>query len=304
MEKIVSVVIPTFKRTEMLFYELERLFEQKGVILDVIVVNDEIKNDPTDEIVEKFPSVTYIKSRKKLGPGEKHQLGYKIAKGEYISFPDDDDYLVDDNFFLNAVNKMEDIKSLSFVSGNGFVRYEDEKGNEIAITKEKLNVSGLYDKTDFIEHLGGKYDKPLSSFSTVFRKRSLDNQNFLAQIEMSDLSIYFLALLDGDAYILDDFVGVYRVHSSSLTTKKSSSAWILKVLKQKKYIFNNIKKIIKNPDTWWYRHFFITYRFYANTSNNRYEKAKLLWWGIFHGVLTYRFIKLWLIELFHIIKND
>ena len=301
--KIVSVIIPTFRRTDMLFYELDKLFEQKGVSLDVIVVNDDIKDDPTDEITNKYPSVTYIKSKKKIGPGQKHQLGYKLAKGEYVSFPDDDDYLVDDHFFYKAVNKLEEIKSLSFVSGNGYIRYEDEKGQEIKLEKEKLNVSGFYEGIDFLENLGGKYDKPLSTFPTVFRKKSLDNQNFLNQIEMSDLSIYFLALLGGDAYIMDDYVGVYRVHGQSLTTKKSSPIWILNVLRQKEYIYKKIKNVIKEPDIWWLKHYFITYRFYANTSKNRIAKIKLLLWGLFHSKMSKSFLVCFLKEFCHIIIN-
>ena len=303
MNKLVSVIIPTFKRTDMLFYELDRIFEQKGVSLEVIVINDDILNDPTDEIISKYPSVIYLKSKEKIGPGKKHQLGYRIAKGEYVSFPDDDDYLIDEYFFYNAVKKMEEMESLAFVSGNGYIKYEDENGKEIKLVKDKLNISGFYEKTDLIEHIGGKYDKPLSSFPTVFRKKSLDNQRFLDQIEMSDLSIYFLALLDGDAFILDDYVGVYRVHSRSLTTKKSSSAWILDVLRQKKCIFDKIKNKIKEPEVWWCRHYFVTYHFYANTSNDRIEKGKLLWWGVKHGIVSKLYIHRWLSEVYYLIKN-
>ena len=96
---MVSVIIPTHKRAELLFYELERIFSQKNVDFDVVVINDIEDEDETDCINEKFPNVTYIKSSIIQGPSEKHKKGLSITTGDYVYLPDDDDYLIDDYFF-------------------------------------------------------------------------------------------------------------------------------------------------------------------------------------------------------------
>lgn len=303
MNNIVSVIIPTFKRKEMLFFEIERLLEQRNVKLDIIVINDNIDNDPTDEIINKYPFVTYIKNKEKIGPGQKHQVGFRLAKGDYVSFPDDDDYLVDPYFYYKALLKMDEFPSIAFVSGNSYIKYEDEQDPNKQLVKHKLNLSGFVNKMDYIENFQGKYNKPLSSFPTLFRKSCLEEQKFLEQIEMSDASIYLLALLSGDAYILDDYVGVYRVHCRSLTTKKSSPVWITNVLKQKEFIFLKIKDKIKQPGEWWCRHFFTTYRFYSNTSKSRFYKLRLLVWGIFHGKMSMKFVLHLIKELLMVIIN-
>lgn len=280
---MISVIIPTFKRANMLFYEIEQLLKQEKVDIEIIVVNDDLENDPTDEIKVKYPDVKYIKHAPKIGPGQKHQVGFEVAKGEYVSFPDDDDYLVDSLFFYKAITKMEEDPTLSFVSGNSYKKYEDEEDINKQIIKHPLNVSGKYDGLDYLENVFGKYQKPLSSFPTVFRKKALEACNFMEQIEMSDVSIYLLACLGGNAYFLSDYVGVYRIHSRSLTTKRSSSKWINNVLRQKESILKMVKGKIKHPDIWWKRHFITSYRFYANTSKNRKEKLKLLLWGLIHS---------------------
>lgn len=303
MNNIVSVIIPTFKRKDMLYFEIEKLLEQQEVELDIIVINDEIENDPTDDIINDYPFVTYIKNKEKIGPGQKHQVGFKLAKGDFVSFPDDDDYLVDPYFFHKALLKMEEIPSLAFVSGNSYIRYEDKPTPEKRLVKHKLNISGFIEKNDYLENIQGKYDKPLSSFPTLFRKKSLEEQDFLNQIEMSDVSLYLLALLSGDAFILDDYVGVYRVHSRSLTTKRSSPLWILNVLRQKEYILGKIRNRINNPQDWWKRHFFVTYGFYAYTSKSRIKKLQILKWGISHGVISFRFIKHFIKEILFVIIN-
>ena len=266
----------------MLFYEIEQLKKQKQIEMEIIVVNDDIENDPTDEITTLFPDVLYVKSERKIGPGEKHQLGFSLAHGEYISFPDDDDYLIDNAFFFKAISIMESNPQIAFVSGNSYIKRESELDPSKEFVKSPLNVKGLYKGLDYLENMQGEYTKPLSSFPTVFRKSVLEKQDFMNQIEMSDVSIYMLATMGGDAFFIEDYVGVYRVHNNSLTTKKSSSKWINNVLRQKEEIFVNVKGKLKDPNQWWLRHVSITYNFFAHTSRNRREKAKLLFWIMKH----------------------
>ena len=68
---MISVIIPTFKRPEMLFFEIDKIFEQSYKDIEIIVINDDIENDPTDEIVKKYPQIKYIKHKRKIGPGQK-----------------------------------------------------------------------------------------------------------------------------------------------------------------------------------------------------------------------------------------
>lgn len=293
---MVSVIIPTFKRRDLLFYEIDRLLEQKEVDIEIIVVNDNIENDPTDEIVNKYPSVVYIKNPEKVGPGKKHQIGMKIAHGEYVSFPDDDDYLCDDLFFYKACRLMNEDNSLSFVSGNSYFKYEDKPEGE-QLEKHCINVRGKIDGMEYLSGFQFKYKKPLSSFPTVFRRSTLETQHFYDQIEMSDVSIYMLALLGGNAYILEDYVGVYRVHSRSLTKKRSDPTWILGVMRQKESILEKIQDKIDSPSKWWLRHFAFSYRFYANTSRNKRGKTELLKWGWGHSH-GYLIVKLYIVKQF------
>ena len=92
-----------------------------------------------------------------------------------------------------------------------------------------------------------------------------------------------LASLKGNAYFIESYVGVYRVHSRSLTTKRSSFTWINDLLRQKEIIFLYIKDKISNPEIWWSRHVALTYNFFANTSKNRNEKFKFLSWIFAHN---------------------
>lgn len=300
---MISIIIPTFKRRDMLFFEIEKILEQTYSDIEIIIINDKIENDPTDEIVKKFPFVKYIKYPEKIGPGQKRQVGFALSTGDYIYTPDDDDYLINKHFFQKAVDIMEKDETVMFVSGSSVIKYEDEVDPNKQFENVPMNVLGKIDGMEYLENMQGKYKKPLSSFPTIFRKKAFIDQKFMDQIEMSDVSLYMLASLNGHVQFIDDYVGIYRVHSRSLTTKKSSSKWINNVLRQKEYIFLLARKRFDNPAQWWARHINLSYRFFANTSKSRIEKGKLLGWIFSHSHGYLRVYKYIFIELIKLINN-
>lgn len=280
---MLSIIIPTFKRRDMLFQAIEKIYEQTYNDFEIIVINDDIKDDPTDEIVNIFSKVKYIKYPHKISPGKKREIGLDLSVGEFIYAPDDDDYLIDKFFFEIAINILKNDDSISFVSGSSIIKYENEKDETKAYMKKPLNVNGLYNGLEYLEHMQSKYMKPLSSFPTLFRRSVFQSNLFDEKIEMNDVLMYMLASLKGNAYFIENYVGVYRVHSRSLTTKKSSVIWINDLLRQKELIFEYIKDKITDPELWWARHVAMTYNFFANTSKNRKEKFNFLRWIYAHN---------------------
>lgn len=289
---MISVIIPTHKRAGLLFYELERIYRQKNVDIEVVVVNDVEEDDETDKITELFPKVVYIKSSKIQGPSEKHKKGFSITNGEYVYMPDDDDYLIDDHFFEKAVRLFEQDKSLSIVSGNVNYRYEDENNERIKVEKQILNISGFINGLEYLQEFQHGYRKPASTISTIFRRSSLD----LNMIEMSDSSIYMEALFNGNAYIIDDIVACYRVRfikGSSLTSSASLS-FIYNVLNQKENFYYRGKNKLKRPRDFWSHNFISTYNLFIQKPNNKIDNLKVLLWGTshLHGSLNLMFFLL------------
>ena len=277
---MISVIIPTHKRADLLFYELERIYQQENVDIEVVVINDIEEKDETDLITELFPKVVYIKSSKIQGPSEKHKMGFSITSGEYVYMPDDDDYLIDNHFFEKAVSILEEDSNLSFVSGNVNIRNENDNHEIIEIKKRPLNVSGRVKGLVYLQEFQHKYQKPASTVSTIFRRKCLDSN----MIEMSDSSIYIDALLHGDAFILDEIVAEYRVQhkkGNSLTTS-ASLQFIENVLKQKESFYYQVKTRIPRPKDFWSFHFIKTYELLAQKKNCESEKQQLLRWGFRH----------------------
>lgn len=280
---MISVIIPTHNRSNLLFYELEQIFKQKDAEFEVIVVNDVEDEDPTDAITTLFPTVRYIKSSKIQGPSEKHKAGLRIAKGEYLYLPDDDDFLVDDLFFKKAVDLLENDQAIAFVSGGVNMRYENPDGTVQKIIRQNMNVHGQIDGAIYLQDFQGKLSKPASTISTVFRKRAFDEMDAINMKECSDSSLYMLALLWGDAFIFEDIVAEYRIRQrgSSLTTTMSIP-FIMNVLKQKEIFYNLSKKRIRKPKHFWYNQIRCTYEILANSNNRAVDKFCVLKWCFIH----------------------
>lgn len=98
-EPLVSTVIPTYKRADMLGRAIDSVLNQTYRNVEVVVVDD---NNPetefrwnTELIMEKYinnPHVKYIKHEKNKNGSVARNTGIKHASGEYICFLDDDNY--------------------------------------------------------------------------------------------------------------------------------------------------------------------------------------------------------------------
>jgi glycosyltransferase involved in cell wall biosynthesis len=278
---MISVIIPTHKRADLLIYELERIYDQKNVEIEVVVINDIEEEDETDRITELFPDIKYIKSSHIQGPSEKHKKGFSITSGEYVYMPDDDDYLTDDHFFEKAEKIFENDDTLSLVSGNVNIRYEDEKHTEIKTTRQNINISGKINGTEYLQEIQHKYIKPASTVSTLYRRSCLNGN----MIEMSDSSIYIEALFNGNAYVMDDIVAVYRVRKvkGKSLTSSASLPFIMNVLKQKENFYYRALNVLPRPKDFWFYHFSASYNLFSQKPECKYEKIKVLWWGTLHS---------------------
>ena len=95
---LVSVVIPTYSRNDMLERAIECIQNQTHHNLDIIIVDDTQPESEfrlsTQKIIQKYASdkrIHYIQNPKNLGGAGARNVGIEASKGEYIAFLDDDD---------------------------------------------------------------------------------------------------------------------------------------------------------------------------------------------------------------------
>lgn len=92
MEKLITIVIPTYKRPETLRRTLGSLMGGEMSMLDIIVIDDDPEMSAAT-IVQQFGQGRYFAKRGlQRGLSTSRNLGINLSVGKYIVFIDDDDY--------------------------------------------------------------------------------------------------------------------------------------------------------------------------------------------------------------------
>lgn len=93
--ELISVIIPTFKRSDSLDRAIESIENQTYPNVEILVVDDNAEfpeqRKATRDIVSKHKGVHLIENERNLGGGVSRNVGIEHAKGRYIAFLDDDD---------------------------------------------------------------------------------------------------------------------------------------------------------------------------------------------------------------------
>ncbi|MBW2991795.1 glycosyltransferase family 2 protein [Candidatus Woesearchaeota archaeon] len=92
MKPLISVVIPTYNRAEMVIKAVESVLKQNYENFELLVCDDG-STDDTEKLIRcvKDDRIKYLKQENKGSAGVTRNLGIKNAKGELIAFLDDDD---------------------------------------------------------------------------------------------------------------------------------------------------------------------------------------------------------------------
>lgn len=262
---LVSFIVPTHNRYDMLKQTLMSIVAQTEIPYEIIIINDNSSQEAYKQLENDYKDlpITYIVNNESKGPGIARNKGFNVSKGKYIVFMDDDDFYLVNDFLLEAINKLEENKDLSFVSFNTITYYEETN----SINTNKINTKGFINGQDYFLNFIKKYQKPTSTFPTVFRKEKLIQANFSTMEMMNDASIYLRALTQGDAFIFDRYIGAYRVHTSNIS-KNIPFDFIIENIKEKYNIYNLASDKFKtNLEDWLLNQVLDTFRYYVIDSN-------------------------------------
>lgn len=134
IEDLISVVMPTYKRSEKLSRAIESVLEQSYRNIELLLVND---NEPDDEYTkelkrqlikyEKDPRFHLVIQEKHINGAAARNVGIKKARGEYIAFLDDDDWWQKDKLEKQIAVLRELDKAWGGVSCKYTLHDKDEK---------------------------------------------------------------------------------------------------------------------------------------------------------------------------------
>ena len=100
---LVSTIIPTFNRPQMLREAVQSVLDQTYRPIEIIIVDDGSTDNTPDvarSLQEQHPDVIRVHLKENSGAGPTREAGRKLARGEFIQYLDSDDLLRPKKFEL------------------------------------------------------------------------------------------------------------------------------------------------------------------------------------------------------------
>jgi len=170
---LVSVIIPTYNRVEVLPRAINSVLNQTYKNIDIVLVDDGSIDNTQDVIEKKYDTaVKYVKQPNK-GAGAARNLGFQKSEGKYTNFLDSDDYFSTRNI-EEKVEVLERRRDIGWVFSD---RYYLDSENRIFYDRipylEKHKASML--KTnDFFEVMLLSGGKPVQTGTVLMRRECVE----------------------------------------------------------------------------------------------------------------------------------
>lgn len=137
MDKLVSIIIPTFNRAQILPDTLNSVLNQKYTKWECIIVD----NDSTDNTLSVLNKFVALDKRFKVlkndskGASISRNIGLKNSNGEYVQFLDSDDILAEDKIY-KQIESLKDENEMVVSTCSWGVFYSNSDAFKICNTTE------------------------------------------------------------------------------------------------------------------------------------------------------------------------
>lgn len=171
---LVSILTPCYNGEQYIHHLLESVLMQDYPIVEMIVIDDG-STDKSSNIIKKYIplfnrrnySLTYI-YQENAGQSNAINNGLRLISGEYLIWPDADDYYITPTAISELVNAFENLdNTYGVVRGN--IQYSDINGNMIKRCQHNQIYESLFDDALFCQNNfiwgAGAYLIKISSFN-------------------------------------------------------------------------------------------------------------------------------------------
>lgn len=223
MKELVSIIIPIYNVEKYLEKCIKSIINQTYRNLEIILINDG-STDKSAKICEEYikqdNQIVFI-NKKNGGSASAKNEGLKVAKGDYITFVDSDDFIESDmiEYMVNTIKKYNvDIVQCSFTN----LYKNTEKFKQDTIVEQKISSK------DFLELFLTKWDSSLF-WNKLFKREVIENVFFKEGRCIDDEFFTYKCVINSKSIVTSNkIVYNYRMRKSGVMTSESSQKQILK----------------------------------------------------------------------------
>lgn len=125
-EKLVTIVIPCYKQSNLLSQSVQSCIDQTYPYIEIIVIDDG-SPDNVNEVLEPFEKKIIFVKQQNMGLSAARNTGLKFATGKYIKFLDADDWLLP-NCIEEQYNVLKEMSQ--HIAVGGYRLYFDGQNRE------------------------------------------------------------------------------------------------------------------------------------------------------------------------------
>jgi GT2 family glycosyltransferase len=189
---LVSVIIINWNGKHFLDKCLTSLYAQKYKNIEVIFVDNASTDGSINYVKEKFPKTKIVINKENLGFADANNIGYRVAKGEYILFLNNDTE-VTDTFIIELLVVLENNPKIGGAQSKILLMDEPDRLD---------SVGAFLTKTGFLFNYGiakkdsPKYNKQIDLYTAkgacmMFKKHVLEEILVDGEILDSRYFVYF-----------------------------------------------------------------------------------------------------------------
>lgn len=230
-ETLLSVIVPVYKVEEYLTKCLDSIINQTYKNLEIILVDDGSPDacpQICDEYAKKDKRIKVI-HKQNGGVSSARNMGLDVAKGEFITFVDSDDW-IDDTMYEKMMKKQAE-EDLDLI----LVRYKSlENGTITNVREEQLDdfckennlkyLINIFTKSKKEKNILFTYDYIMGSiWRMVFRKSSIGNIRFDSNIKIMEDCVFLFQLILKHKIrsgFVDEYLYNYIIRDSSAMATK------------------------------------------------------------------------------------
>lgn len=216
---LLSVIVPVYNSGQYLMQCLESIVNQTYKNLEIIIVNDG-SSDNSAEIIQKYQHldqrIVFLDCATPSGsPGKPRNMAINIAKGDYITFVDSDDFVAKDYYERFVTTLLENSEPTDIVFASGYHDLVEGKSAKLV----EYNHSKFNDKTSIFYRYHQSFTIWDKIYHTPFIK---DKHIYLSELPAAvDVSFVLKCYIEAQnvKFCHNNYGYYYRRESDSSVTK-------------------------------------------------------------------------------------
>jgi glycosyltransferase involved in cell wall biosynthesis len=240
-EKLVSVIIPTFNRADMLKRAIQSAIFQDHHSLEIIVVDD-ASSDRTQQVVKSFNDdrIIFLRNAENKGVSFSRNVGLMQAKGEFIAFLDSDDEFEFDKI-KEQVKLFEDLSPKPGLVFSNYWEIGEDKVLAVSDSVEsgRVGAENRFPADVFCGPPGWMISRECFEKTGMFDEglRTLEDIDYFARI-VRNFSAYFISKPLSRVYVHGCQLGSVSSKFVEGTRERFLEKWSEEMGRDKKYLSN------------------------------------------------------------------